>query len=91
MTVTVAFYVMINSWDSLQVNMINGIGAIKLQTYVTLIGLILHIPLSLFLSQYFGAVGVVLSMVLINIIYSYVITSQINKLLNNRAQGVWKA
>lgn len=91
MTVTVAFYVMINSWDSLQVNMINGIGAIKLQTYVTLIGLILHIPLSLFLSQYFGAVGVVLSMILINIIYSYVFTSQINKLLNNRAQGVWKA
>lgn len=91
MTISVAFYVLINSWDSLQVNMINGIGAIKLQTYVTLIGLVLHIPLSLFLSQYFAAVGVVMSMVIINIIYSFVFTTQINKLLNDRAQGIWKA
>lgn len=91
MTCSVAVYVMINAWDALQVNVINGIGAIRLQTYVTLIGLFLHIPISLFLAQYLGAIGVVCSMIIINIVYITIFTIQINKLLNNRAKGIWIA
>ena len=89
MTICVAIYMIIHSWDSLQVQLINGIGAIKLQTYVTLIGLILHIPLSLYLGKHIGAVGVVCSMIAINIIYSSFFTIQIHKLLNKKAKGVW--
>ena len=89
MTIAVGIYMIIHSWDSLQVNMINGIGAVKLQTYITSLGLIIHIPLSLFLGKYIGAVGVVCSMILINLLYSSVFTLQINKLLNNKAIGVW--
>ena len=89
MTIAVGIYMIINSWDSLQVNMINGIGAVKLQTYITSLGLIIHIPLSLFLGKYIGAVGVVCSMILINILYTTVFTKQINKLLNNKAKGAW--
>lgn len=48
MTVLIGIYTIVHSWDIIQVNMINGVGAIKLQTYITLIGLIVHIPLSLF-------------------------------------------
>ena len=80
---------MIHSWDALQVQLINGIGTIKLQTYVTLIGLVLHIPLSLCLGQYIGAIGVVISMIIINIIYSSFFTIQISKLLNKKAKGIW--
>lgn len=90
MTITVGIYMVVHSWDSLQVNMINGIGAIKLQTYVTTIGLLIHIPLSLCLGKYVGAVGVLCSMILINLIYSSVFTLQINKLLNNKAKGLWR-
>lgn len=91
MTICVCIYMLIHNWDSLQVNMINGVGAIKLQTYVTLIGLVLHIPLSVFLGRYFtlGALGVVLSMVAINCIYSIFFTIQINKILNRKAEGIW--
>lgn len=91
MTCSVAIYVMIHAWDSLQVNIINGIGAIRLQTYVTLIGLLFHIPISLFLAQYLGAIGVVTSMMIINFIYLIIFTIQINKLLNNKAKGIWVA
>lgn len=91
MTLTVAIYVIIHSWDALQVNMINGTGKIKLQTYITLVGLVVHIPLALFLSKFTGAIGVVLSMSCVTLFYSIVFTIQINKLLKQKAKGIWAA
>lgn len=89
MTLAVALYMIVYSWDTLQVNLINGIGKIQLQSYVTLIGLICHIPLSLLLGEYLGALGVVLSMILINCIYSVFFTIQLNKILCCKDSGVW--
>lgn len=91
MTIIVAFYVLLHTWDTLQVQMINGIGAIKLQSYVTLIGLFCHIPLSLILGNYLGAKGVVLSMSIINIIYTLFFTYQINLIINEKGKGIWVA
>lgn len=91
MTIAVAMYVLIHSWDALQVNMINGTGKIKLQTYITLVGLAVHIPLSLFLSKFIGAIGVVLSMSCVTLFYSVIFTIQINKLLKQKAKGIWAA
>lgn len=91
MTAMIALYVLLHSWDSLQINMINGIGYIKLQTYITMVGLLMHIPMSLFLSKYVGALGVVLSMILVTTFYSTIFTIQIKKLLNQKAKGIWAA
>lgn len=88
-TLSVAIYMMISNWDSLQVNLINGIGTIRLQLYVTLIGLIFHIPLSLFLGRFIGVYGVISSMTIINLIYSLFFTKQINMILNKKATGIW--
>ncbi len=89
MTILVALYMAIHSWDLLQVELINGIGAVKLQTYVTLVGLFLHIPMSFFIGSYWGAVGVVCSMIVINIIYVSCFTTQVHKLLTQKARGIW--
>ena len=89
MTVTVGVYVIVYSWNALQVMLINGIGAVKLQTYVSIIGLVFNIPLALLLGKIFGAIGVVMSMTIIYIIYASVFTIQINKLINNKATGIW--
>lgn len=89
MTIGVAIYVIVHSWDSLQVMLINGTGCVTLQTYVTLVGLFLHIPLSFLLGKYLGALGVVVSMIIINILYSILFTIQIRKLLHNTASGIW--
>ncbi|MDO4738309.1 MAG: hypothetical protein Q4A50_06780 [Bacteroidales bacterium] len=89
MTILVGIYMIINSWRALLMHVINGIGTIKLQAYITQLGLIAHIPLSRYLGEYFGAIGVVCSMIIINIFYSIVFTIQVNKLLNNKAQGIW--
>lgn len=92
MTVVVCIYMIVQNWDSLQVNLINGIGTVKLQTYVTLVGLVLHIPLSLLLGKNLGlgALGVVISMIVINLFYSIMFTTQIRKILNQTAVGIWK-
>lgn len=90
MTIAVAIYMVIYTWDSLQVLLINGIGTIKLQTYVTLIGLIIHIPLALTLGKHMGAEGIITSMIIINTVYTIFFTKQINKLLNGTAHGIWK-
>lgn len=88
-TLCLGIFLAINSWDALQVYMINGVGAVKLQTYVVMIGLIFHIPLALFLGNKLGPAGVILSMTCINIIYSAFFTTQINKILRNKAHGIW--
>lgn len=89
MTILIGIYTIVHSWDIIQVNMINGVGAIKLQTYITLIGLIVHIPLSLFLGRYVSCYGVIISMIVINMIYSTTFTIQIRKILNKTAKGLW--
>lgn len=91
MTLFVCIYVIIQNWDGLQVNLINGIGTVKLQTYVTTLGLFLHIPLSLYLGKilHLQALGVLFSMIFINIIYSIVFTVQIKKILDKKAIGIW--
>ena len=89
LTASISVYTLIHCWDSLQVMLINGIGTVKLQSYVIFIGLILHIPLSLFLGQYIGLYGVIASMCIINLIYASFFTVQIKKLLSQTATGIW--
>jgi O-antigen/teichoic acid export membrane protein len=89
LTLSIAIYTLIHCWDSLQVILINGTGKVKLQSYVVIIGLVLHIPLSLFLGKYIGIIGVMVSMSIINIIYACFFTTQIRKILSNTATGIW--
>lgn len=89
MTISVGIYMAIHSWHTLQVELINGIGSIKLQTYITLIGTIIYIPLAIILGNYIGAIGVIYSMSIISSIYAIIFTIQIKKLLNKTAKGIW--
>ena len=91
MTLALSIYFCISAWDSFQINLINGIGAVKLQSYVTGIGLFVHIPLSLLLGKYIGAYGVIVSMSAITMMYSLFFTIQIRKILGKKAMGIWKA
>lgn len=89
MTIFVSIYMLIYNWDNFQIQLINGVGKIELQTYVTILGLIFHIPLSLLLGRYFGSYGVIISMIIINTIYSVFFTKQINLIIRNQATGIW--
>lgn len=89
MTIAVAIYIIFLSWNTLNTMLINGIGSIAIQTYISIIGILTHIPFSLFLGKYIGALGVIASMSIIYILYCIVSTIQLNKILNNKAFGIW--
>lgn len=89
LTVSISIYTLIHCWDSLQVMLINGMGTVKLQTYIILIGLIVHVPLSIFLGCYIGIYGVIVSMCMINVVYACFFTTQIRKILSRTATGIW--
>ena len=89
MTFAISIYFTVLMWNSLQSNLINGIGTVKLQSYVTLVGMFCHIPFSYFLGQYIGAYGVVVSMSIITAVYAFFFTTQIRKILCGTASGIW--
>lgn len=89
MTISLSIYFCIVSWNNFQTILINGIGKIKLQSYLTGIGMILHVPFALFLGKYIGAYGVIVSMTSITLIYCIFFTIQINKILHQKAYGIW--
>ena len=89
MTIVVGIYMLLSNWDSLQVQIINGIGAVKIQTYITLFGLIFHIPMAIFLGHVYGSYGVIYSMAIVNVVYIAFFTTQVRLILKQKAKGLW--
>lgn len=89
MTIIVALYVVILCWVNLNVTMIAGMGLVKLETIVVVIGMCIHIPLSIILGKVWGAYGVLGSMIIINLLYALIFNTQVNKILNGSAKGIW--
>ena len=91
MTILISCYVSQTLWNCIHANLINGVGAIKLQSNLVLLGIFLQIPLSLLLGHFIGAYGVIVSMISITLVYCIVFTIQIRKIINNQASGIWIA
>lgn len=89
MTFLVAIYVVAYCWMNLNGTLIVGMGKVKVETIIVIIGMLIHIPLSYFLSRYIGAYGVLSSLILINMIYGVVMNTQVKMLLNKTAKGIW--
>ena len=89
MSVFVGIYVLAHCWQVLNSTMIVGMGKVQLHTIVAVMGMLIHIPQSLFLSQYIGMYGVLLSVILLNVTYGVIYYIQASKLLANTASGIW--
>jgi len=88
-SVILAIYVIINVWNTIFSYFINGIGKIQLQLYSAIWCAVINIPLAILLGKRFGISGVISSTVILSIINSFWITIQYNKLINNKATGIW--
>lgn len=88
MTILVGIYVIVFCWMNLNGTLIVGMGKIMVETILVLIGMILHIPLSFYLSTYIGVYGVLVSLISINLLYAIVMNVQVSKLLNRTACGI---
>lgn len=89
LSASIASYVIINAWNVIYSQFVNGVGKIKLQLYLALGGSVINIPLAIFLARNLGIYGVVLSTTIISIVTAIVSPIQYNKIINNRASGIW--
>ena len=86
---SIAGYVIINGWNAIYSQFLNGTGKIKMQLYFALGGSLVNIPLAVFLGKNLGIYGVILSTTLISLIIAVFSPIQYSKIINNRALGIW--
>jgi len=68
---------------------INGLGKLKLSLYSITVSLIIFIPLALFLGKYYGSIGIVTAMAIIQLLGLLVMPLQVYKIINQKAKGIW--
>ena len=88
-SVVMAAYVIINGWCGIFSQFLNGVGKIKLQLYISILGAVVNIPLAIFLGKHLGIYGVLLSTVFLGAISALWSPIQYKKLINNKATGIW--
>jgi O-antigen/teichoic acid export membrane protein len=76
-------------WQGIFIQFLNGISKVMLQLYVLLFFSAINIPLAIFLGKRFGISGVVLSSVLIFAVFGSIMFVQAEKIINNKAKGIW--
>ncbi len=89
MTLAIAVQLIFSFYNMSNAMLLNGLGCVKVQTVVALGGILLHIPLSLFLGSHFGTVGVVLSLIILRSVSCPVYFIQVRKILHGKAAGIW--
>ncbi len=85
----ISVFMMLNVWNNLHSFIINGIGKVKVQLYVYLIGTAGSIPLALYLGRLWGVRGIVLASVIFSLLPAVFLKIQVSKILGRRAKGIW--
>ncbi len=90
-SVSMAAYVLINSWCNIYVNFINGTGKIRLETWGAVIVGLMNVPLAILLAKAFhlGIAGIVLAPSLCLLPWCFVWPIQTRRILAGRATGIW--
>lgn len=89
LTVLMGIWQICNMWNSLHSTLIYGFNKIKLQLICSILVGVLNIPLTIFLCEKLGLTGVTMSQIFLALIISWVGPLQLNKLTNEKANGIW--
>jgi O-antigen/teichoic acid export membrane protein len=84
-----AVYMSLNTYRTIFSYYMNGSGKVMLQLYLVIAAGIINIPLGIYLCKMEGAVGVLLSTILLCSISAIFEIIQYRKLINNTATGIW--
>lgn len=85
----VSITVLFNILSALHYNLLNGMSKIRLQIYLVIGGIILNIPLSIFLGKLLGIEGIIVPNLIYNVIAFLLCRKQIHLLLRKKAIGIW--
>lgn len=89
LNVCMAAYMVSMVYASLQMYLLNGLGKVNVQLIVYVFFAIVSIPLMSLLSKAIGMYGILIVLTVVYSVQAIVGCIQINKLLNERALGIW--
>ncbi|GHT61267.1 O-antigen export protein [Bacteroidia bacterium] len=89
LSINFSLFTIIGNWSSIWGNFLNGIGKIKLQTYICFVKCLCFIPLALFFCKLYGTVGLVVSFIIISVPDMILYPLQTKKILDGKAKGIW--
>ena len=91
LSVAMAFFVFVLTFNLIYVFFINGVGKIKIQFITSIVVMIINIPLSVLFSKTFdwGVTGVILASIVCLLSSVILFPIQYKKIINNRAEGIW--
>lgn len=88
-SVAMAFLIVAQSYGSIFMTMINGIGTVRIQMVVYVLFAIFSWPLFKLSASYFGLVGVIAIPAVVYLAQGILGNIQLNKILNHTAKGIW--
>jgi O-antigen/teichoic acid export membrane protein len=91
LTIWMAVYLLISSWNQIFGNFINGVSKMRLAFYLTIITAIINIPLCIFFADYlkWGLSGIIIASSVSLIPDLIFIPIQYYKIVNHKAKGIW--
>ena len=91
LSLSMTLYVILLTYGSIYVSIINGIGKIRLQFYTAIASAVLNIPLSILLAKYLnlGTSGVILATAICILYGPLIAPIQYKKIITNNARGIW--
>lgn len=88
-SIGMSVYIVVQSLGSVYMQLINGIGTIRIQLVVYLIFALISWPLMMYSCRAFGLAGILISPTLVYIAQAILGKIQIEKLLSGKAVGIW--
>lgn len=85
----VCAWILVNAWNSIFSQFLNGLGKIKLQMSLGILTAIMNVPLAIFLGSMIGIEGVLLANLILVSMGLWIYPLQYNKIINFRAKGIW--
>ena len=89
LSIAMSTYVVSYIWMNIYTLLLNGVGKIRLQLYVSILSSIVYIPLVIILGKIWGLEGITYLSTAFFVLTGIICSLQIKKLLNNSAKGVW--
>jgi len=91
LTLSMALYAAVVTFNTIYVTFINGVGKIQLQVVVAIMVMVFNIPISIYLAKYMGLgpPGIILGTVVCLFVPLPLWIFQYYKLINKTAQGIW--
>lgn len=89
LSTAIAIYLIILAVEAPLSNFINGVGKLRVMLALYVVQLSIFLPLAYYLGTKFGAVGIVSSMIVVQLPPLFFQFRQVHLLLNQKATGIW--